>query len=73
MTPPQTAEIGLSLKNKAYPIKKALSGAEPKGGKSTPGGNRTLNLRIRSPLLYPIELRAQKAAACRSERDRLLF
>jgi arylsulfatase A len=29
-------------------------------GRSTPGGTRTLNLRIRSPLLYPIELRAQE-------------
>jgi integrase len=28
-------------------------------GESTPGRNRTCNLRIRSPLLYPIELRAQ--------------
>jgi hypothetical protein len=29
--------------------------------RSTPGRNRTCNLRIRSPLLYPVELRAHKS------------
>ena len=34
---------------------------------SAPGGTRTHDLRFRRPLLYPVELRAQRAAARCSE------
>ena len=37
----------------------ALSAGDTGGGSSAPGRARTCNLRIRSPALYPIELRAQ--------------
>jgi hypothetical protein len=41
------------------------SGESEKSAKhSTPGRNRTCNLRIRSPLLYPFELRARVRSAC---------
>ena len=51
MIAPRTAESGLSLKNKAFPVKKALSGAEPKRAGNTPYRSRTgvTGLRIQCP------------------------
>jgi hypothetical protein len=41
----------------------SVSSLPTKGYVGTPGTTRTCNLRIRSPLLYPVELRGQEERA----------